>query len=325
VRIARPERPLIDCHAHVVPDAALARFPGRGSANYVTAESRVLGRMLKLHDSHGVSHALVSDSFFMENAAEELPSWTEADRAKLYNDALAALIDRHKGRLIGLGCVDPFTGEAAAREFHRMIGELGFVGALINPSNGARYLDDPACAPLLDAAEKLGRPLFVHPSRDLACAEHYADFVMSLMVGRPAQTAVCASRLIFTGTLDRHPHLDLLLAHGGGVLPYVAGRLDATWLAYRPDRWRGPDVLRASPSSYLRRFHVDTNVWSEASLRLLLEVMGSDRILVGNDLPPVWYPLGESLAVLAKLELSASDREAINWRNAQRLFGLNLG
>ena len=319
--------PLIECHAHVLPDGALARFPDGGDPRYVTAERRVLGRMLEAHDACGVTHALVSDSFYMESAAAALPAWSPADRAHLYNDTLAALVARHPERLFGVGCVDPFSGEAGARELERMIGALGFVGALVNPSDapsgGRRYLDDPACGPLLAAAQALGRPLFIHPSRDLPAGEHYDDFVMSLIVGRPSQTAVCAARLIFTGTLDRYPRLPLLLAHGGGVLPAMAGRLDATWRAYRPDRWRGPDVLTAPPSSYLRRFHVDSNVWSLPALRLLLAVVGPERILVGNDQPPVWFPLAESLALLDQLALPAADRDAVRWGNAARLFALD--
>jgi aminocarboxymuconate-semialdehyde decarboxylase len=207
-----------------------------------------------------------------------------------------------------------------------MVGELGFAGALVNPydgrSGGPRYLDDPACGPLLSAAERLGRPLFVHPTRDLPADEHWRDFVLSLIMGRPTQTSVCAARLIFTGALDRHPRLDLLLAHGGGVLPFVAGRLDATWVAYRPERWHGPDILEVEPSTYLRRFHVDTNTWSVPALRLLLEVMGPDRLVVGNDQPPVWVPLDDSLALLAGLDLTDAEREHVLWRNAMRLFRL---
>jgi predicted TIM-barrel fold metal-dependent hydrolase len=159
----------------------------------------------------------------------------------------------------------------------------GVTRALVNPSDspsaGHRYLDDPVCGPLLAAAEALGRPLFMHPSRDLPAGEHYDDFVMSLIVGRPSHTAVCAARPIFTGTLDRYPGLSLLLAHGG-------------------------------------------NVWSLPALRLLVEVLGPDRILVGNDQPPVWFPLAESLALLGQLDLPAAEREAARWRNASRLFGL---
>jgi aminocarboxymuconate-semialdehyde decarboxylase len=103
----------------------------------------------------------------------------------------------------------------------------------------------------------------------------------------------------------------------------MAGRLDATWRAYRPDRWQGPDVLTVPPSSYLRRFHVDSNVWSLPALRLLLEVLGAERILVGNDQPPVWFPLAESLALLDQLALPAADRDAVRWGNAARLFALD--
>lgn len=314
---------LIECHAHVLPDAALARFPGGDSPRFVTAERRVLARMLEAHDANAVTHALLSDSFFMETSGEELPSWSPLDRARLYNDSLAALIARHRGRLVGLGCVDPWSGDDAARELERMVGELGFAGALVNPSDGRRYLDDASCAPLLAAAEHLGRPLFVHPTRDLPADEHWRDFVLSLIVGRPTQTAACAARLIFTGALDRYPRLDLLLAHGGGVLPFVAGRLDAAWVAYRPERWHGPDVLELEPSTYLRRFHVDTNTWSVPALRLLLEVLGPERLVVGNDQPPVWAPLDASLALLAGLDLGPADREAVLWRNAARLFRLS--
>jgi aminocarboxymuconate-semialdehyde decarboxylase len=128
--------------------------------------------------------------------------------------------------------------------------------------------------------------------------------------------------LIFTGALDRYPRLDLLLAHGGGVLPFVAGRLDATWTAYRPERWHGPDILTLEPSSYLRRFHVDTNTWSVPALRLLVEVMGPERLVVGNDQPPVWVSLEDSLALLAGLDLAEPELEAVLWRNAARLFRL---
>ena len=282
--------------------------------------------MLAAHDQHGVTHALISDSFFMEVAAEALPAWSTIDRARLFNDELARLVGRHPERFFGLGSVDPFDGEAAARELERMTRDLGLVGALVAPSDGRRYLDDPTAAPLLAASARLGAPLFVHPSRDLPAGDHYADFVMALMIGRPAQTSVCATRLILTGTLDRHPDLQLLLAHGAGVLPYVAGRLDATWQDYRGEgRWRGVDVLTQPPSTYLRRFHADSNTWSTPALTLLVDTLGADRVVFGTDQPPVWYPLDRSLATLAALPLSAADADAVRAGNAARLFRLALG
>jgi aminocarboxymuconate-semialdehyde decarboxylase len=316
---------LIDCHAHVLPDAAVRRFPDAASPRYVTAESRVLGRMLEEHDRVGVSHAVVSDSFYLEHAREALPDWPAVDRARLFNDGIAELVGRHPGRLFGLGCVDPFGGAPAAHELERLTGELGLVGVLINPWDGVtEYLDAPRAEPFLATAAALGVPVFVHPTRDLPAPADSAEFGLHLSLARPHQTATCVARLIYSGALDRHPALRLLLAHGGGTLPYLAGRLDATWQAYRPDRWQGPDVLSRLPSSYLGRLACDTNTWSAPALRLALEVFGPHHVLFGNDYPPVWVPLDRPLAALEALDMPAEHLEAIRWRNAVRFFGLPL-
>ena len=124
---------------------------------------------------------------------------------------------------------------------------------LINPSDGERYLDAPEAEPFLAAAVALDVPLFLHPSRDLPAPEDSREFALGVSLARPHQTAICIARMIYSGTFDRHPSLRLLLAHGGGTLPFVAGRLDATWQGYRPGRWDGPDVLTRPPSSYLAR------------------------------------------------------------------------
>ena len=235
----------------------------------------MLGRMVEAQEAAGVTHALVSDSFFMESAAAALPVWSAPDRARLYNDTLAALVARHPEPAVRAGLRGSLLGRGGRARAGAHGGRAGLRGRAREPESpigGRRYLDDPACAPLLAAAARrgAGRSSCI---RRASCrrASTIDDFVLSLIVGRPTQTAVCAARLIFTGTLDRHPRLPLLLAHGGGVLPAMAGRLDATWRAYRPDRWRGPDVLTAPPSIYLRRFHVDTNVWSVPALRLLVD------------------------------------------------------
>src|SRR5215212_11687239 len=154
-----PSPRLIDCHAHVVPAAALARFPDPASPRYVTAEAVALQPMLDEHDRVGVTHAVVSDSFYMESARDALPAWSPEDRARLFNDGMVELTGRYPGRLFGLGCVDPFGGGASARELERLTRELGLFGALVNPSarpsggpslessDGAEYLDSPRAEP----------------------------------------------------------------------------------------------------------------------------------------------------------------------------------
>jgi len=313
---------LIDCHAHVVPASALRRFPDPTSPRYVTAEPLVLGRLLETHDRSGITHAVVSDSFFMESARDALPQWSSSDRAGLFNDGMAELVGRYPGRLFGLGCIDPFGGEASARELERLTRELGLFGVLINPSDGARYLDAPETEPFLAAAVALDVPLFLHPSRDLPAPEDSREFAMNVSLARPHQTATCIARLIYSATFDRHPGLRLLLAHGGGTLPYLAGRLDGTWQAYRPGRWEGPDLLTRPPSSYLDGLCCDTNLWSAPALRLCIETFGAEHVLFGNDCPPVWAPLDAPIETLNSLGLPDADLDAIRWGNAARFFDL---
>lgn len=315
---------LIDCHAHVIPSAALRPFPEPAHPRYVTAEPVALQRMLDEHDRVGVTHAVVSDSFYLESARDALPDWSAVDRARLFNDGMVELTGRYPGRLFGLGCVDPLGGEASARELERVTGELGLFGVLINPSDGTEYLDLNRAEPFLAAAEALGAPLFLHPSRDLPAPEDSREYALNVSLARPHQTAICISRMIYGGTFDRYPGLRLLLAHAGGTLPFLAGRLDATWEGYRPGRWDGPDLLTRPPSSYLSRLCCDTNTWSAPALRLAIETFGVEQVLFGNDRPPVWVPLDGPVAMLDELGLADADLEAIRWRNAARFFGLPL-
>jgi predicted TIM-barrel fold metal-dependent hydrolase len=316
---------LVDCHAHIVPEQALRRFPEPDHPRYVTAEPRVLARLLDEHGRVGITHAVISDSFYMEMSRDALPSWSSADRARLFNDGMAELMSRHRGRFFGLGCIDPFGGEASAVELERLRGDLGLVGVLINPVDGERYLDAPAAEPFLEAASALDMPVFLHPSRDLPAPEHSRDFALHVGLARPHQTATCIARMIYSGTLDRYPQLRMLLAHGGGTLPYTAGRLDGTWVGYRPDRWDGPDILERPPSAYLGRLACDTNLWSVPALRLAIETFGAKHVLFGNDYPPVWTPLDGPIAMIDELGLADDERDGVRWRNATGFFNLPLG
>lgn len=315
---------LIDCHAHILPQQALRRFPDADSPRYVTGEPRALQRMLDEHDRVGVTHAVVSDSFYMESARDALPAWSVLDRARLFNDGMVELVGRYPGRLFGLGCLDPFDGEASARELERLTRELGLVGVLVNPAAGEEYLDSPRAEPFLEAAVALDVPVFLHPTRDLPSPEHSAEFALHVSLARPHQTATCIARMIYAGTLDRFPGLRLLLAHGGGTLPYLAGRLDGAWTGYRPGRWDGPDILTRPPSSYLARLACDTNLWSGPALQLAISTFGVEHVLFGNDYPPVWTPLDGPVAIVDGLDISEAARDAIRWQNAARFFGLPL-
>jgi aminocarboxymuconate-semialdehyde decarboxylase len=121
-----------------------------------------------------------------------------------------------------------------------------------------------------------------------------------------------------SGTLERLPGLRLVLAHGGGSLPFIAARMDHAY-AVRPEC---REAIHHRPSTYLRRMYFDTITHGDEPLRFLIEAVGPDRVLLGTDYP---YDMADAAPVrrLSRLRLAADDEAAIGHENARRLLRLN--
>ena len=169
--------------------------------------------------------------------------------------------------------------------------------------------------PVWAAAADLGAVVFIHPWGCSLGPRLGAHFLGNTF-GQPAETALALSHLIFGGTLDRHPGLKLLAAHGGGFLPTYIGRSDHAW-AERPDA-RG---CAYPPSAYLRRIWYDALVYSPQALRHLVEVVGSDKVMLGTDYP---FDMGVTDPVerASAAGLPAADLTAVLSGNAAALFGI---
>ena len=233
------------------------------------------------------------------------------------NEALAEAVAQSGGRLYGMATLPMQAPEAAARELERAVRELGLVGAHVGTTAGRIPLDDVKFEPVLATAEKLGVALMLHPVLLDARREQFAPFYMNNLVGYMVETCVAASRLILTGCLDRYPHLAVVLVHGGGYLPYQVGRLDHGFEVRAETRAN----ISAPPSGYLRRFHFDTITHAALPLRLLLEMVGYDRVMLGTDLP---FDMSDKKFAehIAALPVDEQARNAIYGENAARLFGL---
>ncbi len=245
--------------------------------------------------------------------------WAEpALAAKLtitVNEAIAAHCAAGGGRLHGLGTLPLQHPELAVRELERAMGEFGFKGGSVSTNVDGRELADRAFDPVWEAADALGAVVFIHPWGCSLGSRLGAHFLGNTF-GQPAETALALSHLIFGGTLDRHPGLRLLAAHGGGFLPTYMGRSDHAW-AQRPD---ARDCAQP-PSSYLRRIWYDALVYTPQALRHLVEVTGADKVVLGTDYP---FDLGVTDPVerAAAANLPAADLTAILSGNAAALFGL---
>jgi aminocarboxymuconate-semialdehyde decarboxylase len=212
--------------------------------------------------------------FFYDRSADEVIPFV-----RRCNDALADHV-AGQGRLeaiAGLPLQDP---EAAAEELARAVGDLGMIGAHIGTNCESTPLDAPELEPVLAQAEELDVPLVLHPYY-VGPKPGLEDFYLVNSAGNPLDTTIAAMRLIHSGTLDRHPRLRLALVHAGGFIPFQLGRFDHAFDVRVEPRVR----IERRPSTYLRRFWLDTITHADLALGFLRDLIGQDRLVLGTDLP----------------------------------------
>ena len=239
--------------------------------------------------------------------------------SEIFND-LTLSITAGDPRLIPF-CQVPLQDPAAAcAELDRCLA-AGHAGVEIGNHVGDRDLDDAGIVEFLQHCAEVGAPVFVHPW-DMPEGPRLDRWMARWLTGMPAETHLSALALVLGGVLDRVPaSLRLAFAHGGGSFPYWLGRADNAW-ERRGDLVRGRSAM--PPSAYVNRFYVDSVVFSEPALRLLVDVMGEDRVLVGSDYP---YPLGERPAGAVVRNagfLTSAQREKLLTGNAREFLGHHL-
>lgn len=287
-----------------------------------TLVRQVLPRLLDLEqtrltemDANGVDVHLLS---LVAPGVQMLERDAAVSLAKLSNDRLSDTIRRHPTRFAGLACFAPQDPAAAAKEMERAIHSLKLNGFLVNSHTNNLYLDDQRFWPILEAAEALDAPLYIHPRAPSdGMAAPFRDYRMDGPIwGYGMETGTHAVRLMLSGALDRFPRLRIVLGHMGEALPFWLWRLD--YMASPGSRSALRNGLK--PSEYMRRnFCVTTSGLEDPlALRFLIEKIGVERVMWAID-----YPFQETAASVAFIEsapLSEAEREQIAHRNAERIF-----
>jgi aminocarboxymuconate-semialdehyde decarboxylase len=139
------------------------------------------------------------------------------------------------------------------------------------------------------------------------------DYGMANAVGRITDTLIAMSRLIYAGHVTRYANAKIVAGIGGAALPYVIGRLRRNY-SLDKDKLGDPDAALAA-------MYYDSIVQDPRALRYLADIVGTDRIMMGSDMP---FPIGDlaPLKIVAETRFSDSERAAINGGVASRLFGL---
>jgi predicted TIM-barrel fold metal-dependent hydrolase len=243
------------------------------------------------------------------------------------NDELADAVARHPSRFAGfasLALKDPIS---AARELERGVQKLGFKGGFVNGTEGGSFLDDSRFYPLLEAAEALNVPIYLHPAPPPeVVAEAYfaglpeasAYFLSTAAWGWHAEAGMHCLRLILSGVLDRFPGLQIIIGHMGENLPFSLARADGAL----PSR---VTQLKRSVAEYFHsHFYVTTSGYFTAPpFDCALEVVGEDRLMYSVDYP--YRENTEGQEFLRTISVSPSVYAKLTHENAQRLLRLSGG
>ncbi|KAG8432240.1 hypothetical protein GDO86_016759 [Hymenochirus boettgeri] len=208
------------------------------------------------------------------------------DLARYLNDDLANVVKKHPKRFVGLGTLPMQSPELAVQEMHRCVKELGFPGVQIGSHINKWDLNSQELYPVYAAAEELNCSIFVHPW-DMELDGRMSKYWLPWLVGMPSETTTAICCMVLGGIFEKFPKLKVCFAHGGGAFPYTVGRIDHGFNV-RPDLCAVDN--NRSPRSYLGRFYTDSLVHDPLALKLLVDVIGEDNVLLGTDYP---FPLGE--------------------------------
>jgi predicted TIM-barrel fold metal-dependent hydrolase len=247
-----------------------------------------------------------------------------ASCARDANDVLADAIKRHPNRFAGFASLPIQSPEEAAKELDRCVRQSGFKGTNINGHARGRYLDDPFFSPVLECANALQVPIYLHPTvphKPVADALYggFSPAVSGVFAssgwGWHIETAIHVLRMILGGVFDRYPTLQVVIGHMGEAIPFMLPRLNRN-LSPQLTKLARPfgDYLRQNVHYTFGGFN-----FVPTFLNLLLEV-GVGRIMFSVDYP--YGSMEEAKGFLRNLPVSDADRERIAHGNAEQLFRL---
>jgi aminocarboxymuconate-semialdehyde decarboxylase len=274
-----------------------------------------VGRKVAFMDRFGIAQTVLSlgnpwlDPF---GAQESLAA------ARDLNAELAALKAETGGRIVAMGVLPTGVADAA-----QVIGEIAETPSLVGVVSGPRIcgapLDDDGLEPVWDALTRTALPLLSHPHY-AAAVEELRGFghAFPVAMGFPFETTIAVARLVFAGVLRRHPRLRVIASHGGGTLPYLAGRLDAGWASDQSVKERLPEP----PSGDLARLYLDCVLYHERAMRAAADLVGTNRMSFGTDHPFSVADPEVNLRAIG-VAFAGEDRQAVLSQSARELFALS--
>ncbi len=321
---------IVDCHAHLVPAELLAairansgRFPsvrliedggslafsfsgGKPTRPVSKPLSDIAGRVAWMQ-KQGIDKQVVGgwvDMFGYDVPGAEGEAWS-----RLTNEVLLAAA-KAEPRFVPLATVPLGDGARAAAVLKDAMA-AGFPGAMIGtlPRGVGSTLDHADLDPFWAAADETGAVIHIHPSFD-AGDVRVNDFGLANGLGRITDAVIAVARLLCTGHPTKYKNAKFFAPMGAAALPFVLGRLK-----------RNAQITAGigDPVEGLARIYTDTVLHDARVLKFVIEMIGSERLMMGSDMP---FPIGdtEPMKIVAEAGLSKAQTDSINGGLAAKLF-----
>lgn len=334
----------IDMFNHIWPKAFYLRFKEvMPKMMDITRRSEMVPMMVDLDERFRVMDQFEGYCQILSLASPPLelagsPA-ISTELARLGNDGMAELVNRHRDRFPGFIASLPMNDpDAALAEAERALSQLDAVGIQLYSNVAGKPLDSPEYRPLLELIARSGKPLWIHPARGANFADYKSEdrsqYEIWWAFGWPYETSVALARLVFSKIMDDLPDLRVIAHHAGGMVSFFEGRVGPGW-DQLGTRTTSIDYsvllkeLKKRPVDYFRDFYADTATFgSRAAVVCALEFFGADHVVFASDAPfdPEKGPMyiRETIKVIDSLGLSAADRQKIYQDNAVRLTGIKL-
>jgi aminocarboxymuconate-semialdehyde decarboxylase len=202
-----------------------------------------------------------------------------AGYADAFNTALAEVVARSDGTLLGLGVVSLGSEQDITSELTALRDTAGIVGVAIPPVVDGRSLHQGVLRHIVAEAARLDIAVLVHPMQ--TGRPEWTDYYLANLIGNPVETATAVANLVLSGLKDELPALRICFLHGGGCAPGLLGRWDHGWRA-RADVRSGCTRL---PSAVVADLYFDTVTHDAPQLELLGKIAGADKVVCGSDYP----------------------------------------
>jgi len=325
----------IDFHAHIYPEDYLKKL--EASKGDVRIETDANGKKWIL--SMGAKAGPITPDFFdidvrvdriRENrvdmqilssphpGVDRFSAEESADMSRVINDGIAQAVRKSPKHFQGIAMLPLIDTKLALKELDRAVLDLGLKGMCMLTNVAGKMLDGDFLLPIYERAQQLGVPIFIHPTTPLG-AQVMQEWRLAIILGFEFDIVLSATRLAYSGILDRFPDLNFVISHLGAGITFLAGRIDRGY----HDPTCGIKTKKPT-SEYLRDLYCDTVSFYQPALHMAYEFYGASRMVLGSDFPLIIGDLPGAVPSIEAMNIPKREKEKILGENVIQLLNLKV-